>query len=920
MKLFFAFLFCFLAAIPAVKSQPLPPPADYLFNSGQWISSESELKEKLTFYPVHPERASWLWQLSMTYLQQGRLQEATPMLEELISLTEGDWQTTVRYWLARTQIDYDQFEPGLAQLDTVMMADGKSEIIEHGTVLRGFVLARLGKWKESRIQFDLFNRQFPESVYGNYASLSVADCDFHLGEYARAIDNLLLLQPLLQDQEQKEKSLLIISESYIRMELWKDAIINLGKYETLYPESYQIDFIRFRLAFALLKENQKNRALQVLEKISEESWLSPYKKVLLVELWKSAGQVDQILNAKLQVFTFSPEINQYNLNHRLWAALKLNRWDLFEKDLNLLSGESQPELSLDSLWVQVAQVALDHGRLKDAARAYRQAVEINQENQKSAWPELVYNTGVVLFNSGKYEDALFQFDRFISDFKGHHLAGDAFLYGLESLNQTGQFDTLQSRISLFRDRYVNFYDQIDLIQAENYFRIGLERTGLDLIDKKIRYAGSDSIKNKLMYSAARMTLAAGRPDLSLSYIRVLNRFSPDFLPESVELMQIIAEYSGGSFAYLNNRIRDYRSKYGFQADDWLIPVEIDVLGSRKELNSSLFSGSLVRLKSPESFLLAVKTGTRYLGADSVRAVVLSPMVFNVVRQFDDAGLFILVSQAGLTSGSRITETASLDREKISNYELLWSGRSTNSGEIGEQLFALSLSRDGNWIKSQVVRKLFFSSPSSMFENWIEDGRIDRHEIDLLRNQLSGKDYAKLDTNQIKILIHKGSVPVSATLKFYFYNGLTRYYEGKADSVLELFFRKQALKLQSVSFAYSDLLLRDLFWTARVNGWEAFDDYYLSVRSYFPERTRKLIEIKKMTNLAEQLSSKDFFPESENWRKNWPGDREIEDQIFLLSVKSLLREKKKASALKLIKEYDKKYPKTTVVQDARRLLL
>ncbi|MBN8704673.1 MAG: hypothetical protein J0L62_02275 [Bacteroidetes bacterium] len=856
----------------------------------------------------------------MTFLQQGRLQEATPLLGELISLTEGNWQTTVRYWLARTQIDYDQFELGLAELDTVMMADGNSEVTEHSSVLRGYVLARLGKWSESKIQFEAFNRQFPESAYGNYASLSVADCDFHLGDYARAIDNLLLLQPLLQDQEQKEKSLLIISESYIRMELWKDAIINLGKYETLYPESYQIDFIRFRLAFALLKENQKNRALQVLEKISEDSWLSPYKKVLLVELWKSAGQVDQILNAKLQVFTFSPEINQYNLNHRLWAALKLNRWDLFEKDLNLLSGESQPELSLDSLWVQVAQVAVDQGRMKDAARAYRQAVGINQENQKSAWPELVYNAGVTLFKSGKFEDALLQFDRFISDFKGHKLASDAFLYGLESLIQTGQYDTLQTRISLFRDRYVSYYDQIDLIQAENYFRIGLERTGLELIDKKIRYAGSDSIKNKLMYSAARMTLTAGRPDLSLGYIRILNRFSPDFLPESVELMQIIAEYASGSYAYLNNRIRDYRSKYGFQADDWLIPVEIDVLGSRKELNSVLFSGSLVRLKSPESFSLAIKTGSRYLSQDSVRSAVLSPMVFNVVRQFDDAGLFILVAQTGLAAGSQLVKSASLDGEKIANYETLWSGRSNDPGEIGEQIFALSLSRDGAWIKSQVVKKLFFSRPALMVEKWIEDGRIDKYDIDLLRNQLSLSDYARLDTNQVKILIHKGSVPVSAPLKFYFYLGLTRFYAGKSDSVLELFFRKQALKLQSVSFAYSELLHQDLFWTAQVSGWEAFDYYYQAVRSYFPERTRKLIEIKKMTRLADQMPSKEFLPESENWRKNWPGDREIEDQIFLLSVKSLLREKKKTSALKLIKDYDKKYPKTTVVKDARRLFL
>jgi len=919
MKLFLLFFVSFLAVTPDAKTQPLPPPANFLFQSGQWVSSEYELKEKLKYFPIHPERASWLWQLSMTFLQQGRLQETAPFLEELIPLSDGNWQITIRYWLARTRVDYDQFESGLAELDTVMMAETKNEVTEHATLLRGYVFARLGRWKEARNQFELFNRQFPESVNGNYASLSVADCDFHLGDFARAVDNLLLLQPLLQDSEQKEKSQLIISESYIRMAMWKDAIINLGRYENLYPESYQIDFIRFRLAFALLKENQKSRAMLVLDRIAEDSWLSPYKKVLLVELWKSSGQIDQILDAKLQVFTFSPEINQYNLNHRLWAALKLNRWDLFEKDLNLLAGETQTGLSLDSLWVQVAQVAVDQGRWKDASKAYRIAVKSNEENQKSAWPELVYNSGVALFNSGKFKDALGQFDRFISDFRGHRLEGDAFLYGIQSLIQTEQFDTLQKRITLYRDRYVKYYDQIDLMQAENYFRIGLERTGLELLDKKIRYAGSDSVKNKMMYTAARVTLQAGRPDLSLGYIRVLNRLSPDFLPESVELMQIVAEYASGSFAYLNNRIRDFRSKYGFQADDWLIPVELDVLGNRKELNSSLFSGSLVRLKSPDSFSLAMKTATRYLGSDSVKAVVLSPMVFNVLRQFDDAGLFILVSQIGLKPTSALVTSASLDKEKLANFNLLWSEEHKNAGEKGEQLFALSLSQYGGWIKSQVVRKLFLTHSWTDFTKWIEDGRIDPLDVDLLRNQLSLTEYARLDTNQVKILIHQGSVPVLPTLKFYFYLGLNRFYEGRADPELELFFRRQALRLESVSAEYSDLLKKDLFWTAQNEGWDGFDSYYESVKSFFPERSRKLIEIRKMTVLSETMPSAEFLTESEAWKMTWPRDREVEDQIFLLSVKSFLREKKKTAALKLIKEYDKKYPKTTIVKDARSLL-
>ncbi len=916
MKNVLVFVFLMTVLAGTGKAQFLPPPDSPLFTSGLWAESEHQLRADLNHYPVHPRRKVWLWELSQIYIQQGRLQDSRPLLAELRRKTTGDWNFTISYWLARTYIDYDQFTEGLSLLDSAGSGPG-GDLSEHAYLLRGFIHARLGNWETARQIFSGFSEHYPESPSGNYASLSVADCDYHLGQYARAIDQLLLLQPLITGQDEKERSLLIVSESYIRLGLWKDAIISLGRYDQLFPGSFQIDFVRFRLAYALLKENQKNRAMQILDRIGDNSWLAPFKKVLFVELWKESGQIDQILEARLQIFTFSPEINRYNLNHRLWAALKLNRWDLFERDLSLITDETGTGLSLDSLWVQVAQVAVENNRWKEAGRAYLTASGFNKKRQQASWPGLVYNSGFALFKAGKYPEAIQQFDYFLTDYKGHRLEGPAFMAGLESCIRLGWTDSIERRIRLYRDRFVRYYDDIDLIQSENLFRTGKQRTGLALLDKKIRYAASDSVKNRMMFSAAKMTLDAGRPDLALGYLRVLNRLSPDFFPESVELMQILAEFATGSYAYLNNRIRDYRSKFGFKAENWLIPVETTLSGKRKELTTHLLAGNLLRISEPQAFHYSVQTGIRFLGHDSVLSVLKNPALLDLLRNFGDGGCFILAASGIPASQSQILAKNGIDPDKTDLFRELLSA-SPDPEKTGENLMRLDLSPDKEWIEPVVIRSLFLTSKARDFQKWKDDGRVPSDRISDLRTLISPAEYEMLDTSRIQILINDGSRPVAPGDRFQLYLGLYRFHSFRKDSLLSLFFRKEALREESISPSLEALLLEDLFFTQKSAGWDAFDDYYFRIKNQFSERLRKKIVMQKMEIRAMELSSGDLQKELEIYRAEWQQDREIEDQILILSVQSLVREKKKQAALKLIKDYDKKYPKNTVSPDLRAL--
>ena len=386
----------------SASSQPVLVPPTHDFKLGRWIESETELRLFLKTYPVHPDRVSKLWELSRIYIQASRFFEAETLLSELSSKVSGSLKVKAEYWLARSCLDYDRYQEALQHLEIAMNSDLDLEEIEHAQLLRVYVLARLERWKASEFAAKEFLDKYPDSDYANYASLVIADSYFHQQQYEKTIDDVQLLIPLLNENEEIERSNLLLAESYAQLKKWKDAVIFYGKLESDFPESGQIDWIRFRLAYSLMKDGQRFKAEEQINKIPQTSFLLPFKKALQIEIWKNTGSLDKIIESDFQVLSGQPLLSVYNLNHRIWAASKLEKWNIYRRDL--MEMEKQPLLfmPLDSMWAQLGQLSFENKNYGLSGEAYQRSINFNKRLNKTSWPEIYYNAVLAFFNSLKF--------------------------------------------------------------------------------------------------------------------------------------------------------------------------------------------------------------------------------------------------------------------------------------------------------------------------------------------------------------------------------------------------------------------------------------------------------------------------------------------------------------------------------------
>lgn len=918
MKYTFIFLLM-MTGFSTLFSQSKNPFSEENFELNKWAESEYELTQFLKDFPVHPDRLKKLWQLSQIYIQKNRYFEAESLLTEISQNSDGILKSKSEYWLAKTDLDYDKLPEALSHLEKCISGNQNLEEIEHAHVLRAYVLSRLERWKAAELAAKEFLEKYPESFYANYASLVISESYFHQQQYDQTIDEVQLLIPLLNSDEEIERSLLLLAESYARKKRWKDAIIFYGRLENEYPNSFQIDWIRFRLAYALMSDGQRKKAETEIEKISQNSFLLPFKKALQIEIWKYNGSLDKIVDSDFQVLSGQPLLSVYNLNHRIWAASKLERWDVYKKDLQ--SMEKQPLLfmPLDSLWAQLGQLSFENKNFSLSGEAYQRAISFNKKLNKSVWPEIYYNAGLAFFSNGKFTQAKLFFDEFIQRFSGNTLAGDAFVYSLQCMKNESEFDSALVRIQKDRDKYPNWYDLVDLMNAEMLFETGKEKEGFDLFEKKIRYAQSDSMKVRSIYLAAKSTLMKNRPDLALAKLRILNRFYPQYFPAEVDLMQIIGEFQIQSYAYLTERIHDYRSKFGISGDQILIPIEIQLSGKKGELKPELINQSISRLTEIGVISFTLGSAKNYLDSVGFSKVMNDAKLKTQLIQFGEEGIFILSYQfpVDVELTNSITKEWSERFQRLRNFTQLRD--SSNFESVIEDFRRIR----SDWIRQHLLIDFLKKNKIDLMKKMLDENEISYFDIDILKQNCSWETYANFSQATIQFLLSEGSKPTPQNIKLHFYGGVSKFYETINDTSLSTFYLGEALKNESISLEYIDLQTNDIISDAAKNWWDSVEEKKDLLTSPLPEYVEKKLSDMKLNFDFQQLSVDDFIVSVKEYSEKYSNDEVSVEQAFLLQIKKMVAEKKnkklKKNAKTLVSAFVKKNPKSKVNSELKKLV-
>lgn len=916
MKLLLTVLLLF-SSFGYVSSQNLPYPPDEKFAFGRWYESEADLKQFVRDYPVHPQRINKVWQLAKIYLQQNRFFEAETLLTELNAAVGGDWKIRVQYWLARAALDYDRLTEALAYLEAITETPSKLPEAEHAWVLRCYTLARLERWKASEVVCRDFLTEYPFSAYANYISLVIAESYFKLRDFDRCITDIELILPLLDNSEFIERSYLLLAESYAQLKKWKDAVIYYGKLENEFSESVQIDWIRFRLGYALMNDGQRIKAEEQIGKISQNSLLLPFKKALQIEVWKYNGSLDKIIESDFQALSGQPLLSVYNLNHRIWAASKLNKWDTFKKDLIYLEKQPLLFMPLDSLWAQLGQLSYQSHNYSLSGESFQKAILFNKRLNKNSWSELYFNSGLAFHYAERYDQSTVFFDEFQSRFPNHTLSGDAFIYSLINLKMLGRFDTLLARIKSERDKYPHWYDSVDLLEAEVLFETGEEQLGLELLDKKIRYAQNDTFRTKALYSAARLKMIYNRPDLALPNIRVMSRFYPQYFSEQIELMQIMAEYQIQSYAYLSGRIKDYRTKFGTSGEQWLIPVELDLIGKRSELTADIVVRSVTGLERIESVSYCLKIAESYLDSTEKSKLISDTRIRSKLIQFGETGLFLL----NYVYGERVIGGVSPNLQAISKRFAAFSDfrkQNTSSKYTLEMADDFLQQTSSGWIKEYFLADILKYKPEFM-TGLLSSGTVNDYDIDRIKINLSWSEYAGLSEQAVRVLLERGIKPTQEWLGLHFFGGISEYYNKRGDFSLGQFYQDEALKTKKISSERYQLQLTGLLASAKRNDWEAVEEKKEKLVIPIQPALQRTLDDMKFQMQFDSLSYEEFIPVADEYTAKYGADRKRVEEIVVLKIKILLRENRKKEAKKSVKDYLKKFPKSGVSGELKKLV-
>lgn len=916
LKIFFSFFFiCFL--VSQVHSQSVPFPLDKKFSEGRWLESEFELNQFLTQYPIHPDRTNKLWELAVIYLYQSRYVEAEKLLLELDSLVTGEWKVKVEYWLGRSALDYDRLTDALPLFQKNVDSRSNSPEADHSWILLTYTLARLDQWKDAENIARKYLDRNPLSDYANYLSLVISESHFKQNKYETCTNEIELLLPLLDKDAYKERAYLLMAESYIQLKNWKDAVIFFGKVENEFPNSDQLDWVHFRLGFALMKDDQKIKAEEQINKISNTSILVPFKKALQIELWGSSGNLDKILQTELQSLTSFPALSAYSLNQRIWAASKLNQWETFKNDLLFMEKQPNNILPIDSLWAQLGQLSYQNQNYALSSESYQRAISFNKENNKNAWADLYFNAGLSFLKAGRYKQSNLFFDELISKFPDHTLSGDALMYLLFNLQKYGENSELLGKIKKYRDKYPQWYDVIDLLEAETLFQMGEEKSGLELLDKKIRYAQDDSFKTQSIYTAARLELIANRPDLALSNIRIMSRFYPQYFPEEIELMQIVGEFQIQSYAYLSDRIKEYRTRFGSSAEQWLIPMEIQLTGKRSELTPDNFVRSLLQLDTIESLSYCLTAGIPFFDSTQTQSIYQDQRLKNKLLSMGENGIFILNYVFGdLTTVGSTANLKKISQQFIQLAEI--KNKKTRTDLSVQKITPIFQAITSPWVVNYILLELIKNRVDvivSLFGSSI----LSNKEIDQIKYQLSWNEYSKLPEESIQFLLENGTKPTPNWLGLHYYGGISEYYEQKKDSSLSEFYRGLAMRTGSISMELYQLQLKSLLGSANEKDWDAVDEKIEQLLIPIQSTLQRMLDDMKLQQDFASETYDSFTIIADEYLEKYGIDVRRSEEILIMKIQLLLKEKRKKEAKKMVIDYLQKFPKSGAKGELQKLV-
>lgn len=243
------------------------------FEDGFWTVAETEWRRFLRLYPNHPKAPLVRYLLGRTLIEEGKVEEALRNLEAVKGVKGVD-PAALHYWMAFCLGRLDRWKEAEVHLLRSLKASPKGDLAPNVLYLLGEAKYRRRRWEEAIPYLKRALKSLKGEPLLSRARLLLAHCLYRGGKFTEALRYL----DGVREKNLREEALFWRGEVLFKAGRLREAVRSFDRFRRLYPSSGRLPEARYKLAYALyrLKEGQRARVLL-------EGWLRDYPDHPLAE-------------------------------------------------------------------------------------------------------------------------------------------------------------------------------------------------------------------------------------------------------------------------------------------------------------------------------------------------------------------------------------------------------------------------------------------------------------------------------------------------------------------------------------------------------------------------------------------------------------------------------------------------------------
>jgi TolA-binding protein len=443
-------------------------------------------------YPVHPLAFQARLALGKYFFDEDQYDKAIESLRRVID-DEPDPEVAAKawYWMGEAAFREDREEEGLQYLQTAAEQYRGTSTAPMALYAIAFRQNRRNRPAEAARAFELLSIRYPESPLATEIGLGLAESYYELGEYDRALRELLQRFDSLRG-EAEQRATFLLAECYNHLGRHEEAIVHYRRFTEGNPASQYYRRALYGLAWNYHFARDYSAAAATFAQVygregkDELAGAATYYRGVNLKLTGRHEEAAQMYRAAAEGWPSG------NLADRAWfelgmALYELRRWQEAERAFSEVQKSYPRSEALGEALRMAGEARVAQGDFSGAERAYSEAISLatadpglrDQVSFQKAW--LSYRTG-------KYAEAAPAFLALYRSNPAEDVAGDALFWAAESHYQTRDYGQADRLFNQFLRQFRNhrLAEAAHYAVGWTYFRQGRYSAAIESFQRFLR--------------------------------------------------------------------------------------------------------------------------------------------------------------------------------------------------------------------------------------------------------------------------------------------------------------------------------------------------------------------------------------------------------------------------------------------------